>query len=98
MSLGFSTQSQAESPIVAVVGSAISQDGRSSSLTAPNGPSQQQASPSRFPTALHSRIENSQSSLGHTSTVELGAFKCLVSMIISSMMFTNVFAVCLLVT
>ena len=48
MTLGFTTQSQAESPVAAVVGSAISQDGKSSSLTAPNGPSQQQASPLLF--------------------------------------------------
>ena len=31
-------------PLNAILGSAINQDGRSSSLTAPNGPSQQQAS------------------------------------------------------
>ena len=43
MTLGFTSQSQAANPVVAVIGSAISQDGRSSSLTAPNGPSQQQA-------------------------------------------------------
>lgn len=37
-------QTAAQSAIVAVLrGSAVGQDGRSSSLTAPNGPSQQQA-------------------------------------------------------
>ena len=41
--LGFSMHSGAEgTPLHAVLGSAINQDGRSSSLTAPNGPSQQQ--------------------------------------------------------
>ncbi len=47
MSLGFSRMDQAGSSALAVLlGSAINQDGRSSSLTAPNGPSQQQASSS----------------------------------------------------
>ena len=42
--LGFSMRSAAEgAPLCTVLGSAINQDGRSSSLTAPNGPSQQQA-------------------------------------------------------
>lgn len=45
MSLSFSTHDKAADPVATVMGSAISQDGRSSSLTAPNGPSQQTVSP-----------------------------------------------------
>ena len=47
VSMGFSLQSGeggGNAPQTAVLGSAINQDGRSSSLTAPNGPSQQQVS------------------------------------------------------
>ncbi len=52
MAIGFSIHSgQNEQPLTAVLGSAINQDGRSSSLTAPNGPSQQQA---RLDLAVHS--------------------------------------------
>lgn len=44
MALGFSMHSAEDGAALgAVLGSAINQDGRSSSLTAPNGPSQQQA-------------------------------------------------------
>lgn len=44
MSLGFSLHNSTDGgeEVTAVLGSAINQDGRSSSLTAPNGPSQQQ--------------------------------------------------------
>ena len=43
MALGFSMHSgEDDTPLNAVLGTAINQDGRSSSLTAPNGPSQQQ--------------------------------------------------------
>ena len=46
VTLGISLHTGAEgAPLNAVLGSAINQDGRSSSLTAPNGPSQQQVMP-----------------------------------------------------
>ena len=52
MTLSFNTHRAAVNPIVAVIGSAISQDGRSSSLTAPNGPSQQQVGNIMLPSVL----------------------------------------------
>ena len=43
MALGFGRHNaDSAAPLNVVLGSAINQDGRSSSLTAPNGPSQQQ--------------------------------------------------------
>ena len=46
VALGFSRHiAETTAALNAVLGSAINQDGRSSSLTAPNGPSQQQVAP-----------------------------------------------------
>ena len=49
MALGLSLCTGSSDVCTAILGSAINQDGRSSSLTAPNGPSQQQVGFHLFP-------------------------------------------------